>query len=194
MVDLTPEQIRELNERFESLHDAAIAALQSGLYASDFQATRARLIPKRDAPPGATGADAFHLDYPRGDRETLFWRLVWLAHSHDVTPAPVRERPPLPNETQINSFTYGSLQQAVKAFARGDTAGDVHRRAKLPRQDAARVRVLFKTLGLLRLNATGKLDVDDRVARKGTRYVLRYLDESDSSWLDPYDLVRTRKG
>ena len=38
---------------------------------------------------------------------------------------------------------------------------------------------------LLRLNDEGKLVVGDRVARIGSRYVLRYLDEDGTRWLDP---------
>ena len=45
---------------------------------------------------------------------------------------------------------------------------------------------------LLRLNASGKLVVDGRVARKGSRYVLRYLDEPGTRWLDPNVELRGR--
>jgi hypothetical protein len=44
---------------------------------------------------------------------------------------------------------------------------------------------MFRVLGLLRLNEQGKLVVDERVARKGSRYVLRYVDETGTRWLDP---------
>lgn len=193
MVDLTPEQIRELVERFGSMHEAAIAALQTSLYADEFWATGVRFVRKRDAPPDATGADAFGVMYPQGDRETLFWKLVWLTHMREQASAPLPARPPLPNETQLNSFTYGSLQKAVKSFARGATGGDVQRGARLPPQDARRVRLMIEA-DLLRLTAAGKLVVDPRVAQKGPRYVLRYVDETGSRWLDPDKTLRNRKG
>ncbi len=99
--------------------------------------------------------------------------------------------PPLPNPKQLNSYTHGTLEKAVKQFARDGTVGDVVRgakRAQMPRPDARRVRALWVGK-LFRLNASGRLLVDGRVARKvvGTtsRYVLRYLSAAGTSWLDP---------
>jgi hypothetical protein len=42
VVDLTPEQIRELVERFGSMHQAALEALQDPVFANEFQAIRVR--------------------------------------------------------------------------------------------------------------------------------------------------------
>jgi hypothetical protein len=102
----------------------------------------------------------------------------------DAAPLPVPVRPPLPNETQLNSYNHASLEKAVKSFHHDHTRGDVERGAKLPPQDARRVRLMFG-INLFRLNADEKLVVDPRVARKGSKYVLRYLDESGTRWLDP---------
>ena len=67
--------------------------------------------------------------------------------------------PPLPNPKQLNSYTHGTLEKAVKQFARDGTVGDVVRgakRAQMPRPDAGRVRALWVGK-LLRLNASGRL-------------------------------------
>jgi hypothetical protein len=99
-------------------------------------------------------------------------------------PASLLTRPSLP--TGIADYAPGTLERAVKGFARDQTRGDVSRGGrKLPPPDARRVRLMFRVLGLLRLNEQGKLVVDERVARKGSRYVLRYVDETGTRWLDP---------
>jgi hypothetical protein len=93
--------------------------------------------------------------------------------------------PPLPNDKQLGSFTHGTLQKAVKLFGEDETTrGDVVRATSLPPPDARRVRLMRRS-NLFRLNAAGKLVVDERVARRGSSYVLRYLDESGTRWLDP---------
>lgn len=105
--------------------------------------------------------------------------------------APARSLPPLPNKSQLKSFTHASLEKAVKSFDADGTRGDVVRDAKLSPHDARRVR-LMRGVHLLRLNADRKLVVSERVARKGSRYVLRYLDESGTRWLDPNVELRGR--
>lgn len=99
-------------------------------------------------------------------------------------------RPPLPNPTQLRSYTHGTIEKAVKQLAKDGTLGDVIRgsgRVKMSPPDARRVRALW--LGaLFRFNADGKLLVDGRVARDpkdAKRYVLRYLDAVSTAWLDP---------
>jgi hypothetical protein len=109
------------------------------------------------------------------------------AEQEAAAPAPsegpaARARPPLPSG--INAFAHGRIEKAVRAIGRRETGGDVARKAKLPPADQRRVR-LMHGLGMLPLNAAGKLVVDSRVARKGSRYVLRYLDEGGTRWLDP---------
>lgn len=106
------------------------------------------------------------------------------------TPLP-QARPSLPNETQLNSYSHASLQKAVKSFKGDGTRGDVERGAKLPTQDARRVRLMLG-VDLFRLNRDKKLLVDERVARKGSRFVLRYLDEGGTRWLDPNVELRGR--
>lgn len=93
-----------------------------------------------------------------------------------------RPRPRLPNS--VKSFPHGTLEKAVKAFAGDATRGATARAAKMPQADARRVRLMFRE-ELLRLNPAGKLIVDDRVALQGSRYVLRYLDDTGTRWLDP---------
>jgi hypothetical protein len=119
-----------------------------------------------------------------------------LEHASPVSlqalPASHSAPPPLPNVKQINSFAHATLEKAVKAFEDDKTRGDVGRDAKLPPTDVRRVRLMRYQLGLLHLNSTGKLVVDDRVARKGSTYVLRYLDESGTRWLDPIAELRGR--
>jgi hypothetical protein len=102
-----------------------------------------------------------------------------------------RARPPLRNENQLRTYSHASLEKAVKSFKRDHTRGDVERGAKLPPHDARRVRLMLGE-DLFRLNANGKLIVGDRVARKGPKYVLRYLDESGTRWLDPNVELRGR--
>jgi hypothetical protein len=91
-------------------------------------------------------------------------------------------RPPVPSTAA--EYTYGTLQKGVKAFNADATPGDVARSASLARPDARRVRLLQEQ-GLLRLNDAGKLVVDTRVARRGRQYVLRYLSDDGTRWLDP---------
>jgi hypothetical protein len=130
------------------------------------------LARRRDLIVAALAQDAEPLEH-RGERAPA---------STAVSPPP---RPPLPNESQINSFTYAKLQKAARAYRLDEaTRGTVARNAKLPPTDARRVRLMYGA-DLLRLNSDEKLVVDDRVARKGSRYVLRYLDGSGTRWLDP---------
>jgi hypothetical protein len=112
-----------------------------------------------------------------------------------VASAPTPPRPPLPNPSQLNSFTHATLQNAVKGFNRDQTDGDVQAESggKLSPQDARRVRLMFRAR-LLRLNDARKLVVDERVGRRGSKYALRYLDESGSRWLDPIDELSGPKG
>jgi hypothetical protein len=100
-------------------------------------------------------------------------------------------RPRLPNEKQLKSYSHASLEKAVKIFSSDGTRGDVERAAKLPPHDARRVRLMLG-VDLFRLNADVRLVVDERVARKGSRYALRYLDENGSRWLDPKVELRGR--
>lgn len=102
-------------------------------------------------------------------------------------------RPPLPNETLLLTFAYGTVQKAVKSFIQREaTAGDVARGAKMPMKDARRVRLMIEPAGLLSLNPSGKLVVDERVARKGMRYALRFLNDAGDRWLDPLVALRGR--
>lgn len=133
----------------------------------------------RRRPPGAKGWRT--PDWPGGQLPPF---------EDDETRLPP-QRPPLPNESQLNSYSHGTLEKAVRDWGRGRTRGDVERRAKLPPQDARRVRLMIG-VDLLRLNADRKLVVGERVARKGSRYVLRYLDETGSRWLDPNVELRGR--
>jgi hypothetical protein len=127
----------------------------------------------------------------RGAEEEELFRL-WLAEARSRHEEAEQEHafreaalPPLPNDKQLGSFTHATLQKAVKLFSEdGTTRGDVVRATKLPPRDARRVRLMRRS-NLLRLNAAGKLVVDERVARKSSEYVLRYLDESGTRWLDP---------
>jgi hypothetical protein len=108
----------------------------------------------------------------------------------DVTAA-APPRPPIPNESQIGKYAHASLQKAVKGFDAGDTKADVARAARLPPEDARRVRLMLGAR-LLSLNDKRKLFVDGRVAQLGSRYALRYIDESGTRWLDPLKELKDR--
>ena len=127
-----------------------------------------------------------------GDRTPDWGRLSRLDDDEAaLAPAALSARPRLPNESQLNSYTHASLEKAVKSFDRDRTRGDVERGARLPPQDARRIRLMHAER-LLRLNAGGKLVVDQRVARRGAKYVLRYLQAGGSRWLDPNVELRGR--
>jgi hypothetical protein len=82
VVDLTTEPILELKERFGSLHDAAVAALQDSPFAEELEATGARLTK-------VFRSDRITFTPPREQYESLFWKLVWATHA----PASARRRP-----------------------------------------------------------------------------------------------------
>jgi hypothetical protein len=73
VVGLTTGQIRELKERFGSLHDAAVAALQDSPFAEELAATGARLTT-------ALRSGRVTFFPPSEQYEELFWKLVWLTH------------------------------------------------------------------------------------------------------------------
>jgi hypothetical protein len=179
-----------LVRRFGSPHDAALEAIKDPLFKRAFGDLGPVQVVEQDrrlyAVPSAPSEDRFWdvvyawaegqpLEEPDADEAT-----DRVQRRDPVAPAPTW--PPLPNG--INDFAHGTIEKAVKAVRRGDTDGDVSRAAKLPPADTARVRLMDRAK-LLPLNAAGKLVPDERVARNGSRLVLRYLDESGTRWLDP---------
>jgi hypothetical protein len=84
----------------------------------------------------------------------------------------------------VNTYTFGTIEKAVRLFGDRATRNEVASAAKFDPHDATRVR-LMREAGLLRLNDRGKLVLDARVARVGRRLALRYLDERGERWLDP---------
>jgi hypothetical protein len=140
-----------------------------------------------------------YVDVPKARQAEFRDRVVKLM-LQDVTtgaasdaPAPVSlpSKPPLSNEKQLKTYTYGSLQKAVNGFVRDDVNADVARAARLSAPDVRRARLMWK-VSLLRLNAAGKLVVDERVARKGSQYALRYLSDDGARWLDPNEEFKGR--
>jgi hypothetical protein len=173
---LSPEAIRaDLAERFGDPHRVGVAALADPAYGPRLRALGARSLTTLAGP----------IFYAPPSTEAECWGIV-AAFADDLAADAPEARlpawPPLPSG--VNSFPHGKIEKAVRAIARGETGGDVAREAGLPPADQRRVRVMHRT-GLLPLNAAGKLVVDDRVARKGSKYVLRYLDEGGTRWLDP---------
>jgi hypothetical protein len=188
-----------------SLQEIAVAVLDHPMYAQAFRRTGARVVSYEEAlaqyerrgagvlvvPPRADWFPRVEVP-PRGREEFVALLLLAAEDTETLDGVPVSEaRPSLPGEKQLNTYSYASLEKAVKDFGRDRTRGDVVRGAKLPPQDARRVRLMFD-VGLFRLNALGRLVVGERVARKGSRYVLRYLDESGTRWLDPNVELRGR--
>jgi hypothetical protein len=131
---------------------------------------------------GITGLDTFTRTPDWGHLPEL--EDVGVETETGTEPAATAERPSIPNLSQINSYTYATLQKAVKILDGDGTLGDVQRDARLVAADSRRVRLMMGE-GLLRLNESRKLIVDERVARLRSRYVLRYLSADDSRWLDP---------
>jgi hypothetical protein len=203
---LSPETIRMLRECHPtlSLEQVALEAMQRPGYGEELVELGAKVETYDEyanPPPGLVQVPPSPGEFPRirfPRRHAASCRDLVVAamlgdHELSETAAPtsVLPLPPLPNPKQIASYTYATLQKAVKAVAGDETGGDVASGARLPPPDARRVRLMFGA-DLLRLNTAGKLAVDDRVARKGSRYVLRYLDESGTRWLDPDVELRRR--
>jgi hypothetical protein len=90
-----------------------------------------------------------------------------------------------PTQT-MNSYTWATVQGAVRRYAHRNTRNEVADKTALTPADATRARRLYKH-DLVRLNAQGKLEVDPRVRQKGNRIWLRYWDEKPGGWLDPTD-------
>jgi len=112
--------------------------------------------------------------------------------SREATSEPMPELPLLPQRAA--SFTFGTVEKAVRGFEGGRTRNEVATDARLRSpHNATRIRRLCDG-GLLRLNDEGKLVVSPRVARTGQRIVLRYLDERGERWLDPLDRSPRREG
>lgn len=88
-----------------------------------------------------------------------------LAALRDEREAATPERKAPPQATA--SFTWGTIQKAVSDFADDVSQKDVSVRAKFSSENAKRVRLMMGGK-LLRLNAKGKLWVDERVRRDGT--------------------------
>jgi len=174
----------------ESLEAIAIRAINLPDYADEF----ARL-----GPQVVVRSEITQVRVPTTNTKQFVALLIEAMLSEDSGDSPTSgpasavasARPPLPNPTQLSSYTRGTLLKAVRDFANQKTRGDVVRGAKLPPADARRVR-LMTSVGLLGLNAEQKLVVDDRVARTGSRVVLRFLDESGTRWLDPNVELRGR--
>ena len=99
MIDLAPEQIRELIERFGSMRAAATAAMREPLFKDEFRRTGAYLHQKRDG--------SFGYLSPRKEEESFFWNLVWAAHAR--SPAPKKQ-----NELDLGGagYTKAEIQAA----------------------------------------------------------------------------------
>lgn len=174
-----------LEEKCGTLVDAVLIAYASGSVGDELDSLGVRDMSTFG------GADVY---VPEG-RERVVWARVVEYHGCGAqTEAELDEReavvgalPAVPSEAA--AYTHGTLQKAVRAFDDDQTPGDVARGAKLPLPDARRVRLL-REHRLFRLNDVGKLVASPRIARKGKKYVLRYLSDDGSRWLDPLRELR----
>jgi hypothetical protein len=122
---LTPEVIRDLVERFDSLNAAALAAMERPKFAREFELVGARTVIGRDGQP------YFYLTWP--EAEAHFWNLVVAALS---------EEPPSERDDLIGGTPYlrADYEAAGKLHAKGKmTVDGIEKRRQLSTRRAYRI-------------------------------------------------------
>jgi hypothetical protein len=146
-------------------------------------------IQNREAADGAQADDAKRI---KEEEAEIRERTLSQLRAADAEGGKLEEGalPPLPNLSQLNKYTHASLQRAVRAV--GGTRGKIERKAQLSGKEARRVKLMTEA-GFLWLEGR-TLVVHPRVAQFGTKYVLRYLSDDRSGWLDPIEALGRRSG